>query len=1239
MVTQQQTNIRAKSMAELRGLQVAQQQQVAQQNAQQQMQQALQQQQAAVAAQSSQQDAQAAAYAKLNKYIEESSQQFPGKTYFGVPRGSMTVGWEDVQKELESAGVNVAQAKKYVTTTVESSPSYQMGIAGGISGKENIQKMEQQYGVQGKDITWSTGKTGDWSKGEPVKLSGNIIFNEPTQQAPNVPSWAEPKTAGQVLKEVGITAGPKPTTTPIQSIPNFTQNKRVGETYQDYSGMFVSPPQFVPPISSSTLVLRPPTIQEKNKLNKLSENIATISTKELGKKASEGIKLQSDLDSLSTKINELTKGKIDPVSNTFIGTEKEYEDYSKVYDKYLSTQNRYNDIKNIRAGFGLLSTDVNILQKEYAYGGIPGLIKTGLTTSGGIFGGLSREVSKEYGATEEKPLFVLSSTQPTYNLPYQTRGTIQRDVLTGKEIGMFKPGEVNLGLNITPSKAEKYGSTFGEIAPYFIPVVGAPLFYTEVGSKAGESILRSGNIKKGTIQFVKDYPVEASIVGGAGLLKAGKVISKPFREVIFTEISAPVRKEIQLFTKEGEAKVSMSALEKLGISKEVIQQQRGFVGTGLKLDIGGTERRVVVSTKIRNWLGLKPIYSGKYGGEKIFSKRFNPFTGRLEVVSKKISATESKKGYQKAKDILMDNKFTKEQAKQFLRRYTPKYTVSRSLFGGDVIQTSGATNKLNVLLGGIRKEIPQRVSLGRIDLGGGKSVESFTRGGKIKKVKVLENIKEVLTKTPKGKEIGDTGEITLFKGTTNELYPLRRVGKKSETFEESIAAKKIGSLKSDLGSLEQYKTLDISKRITYKKPKKFSYSISNIEVKVPELTRKKTIDLTAGSIVEEARSIGITKEGVIVKSEDWTKVAERELPIRQNVADFITPSGKAKKTPLSKTFGEQPIVTWEVPPMPKAPRVSKEEAKRIYQTLESIYGKTEITKEVPKMNIKEASRLISGKVSTFISPKKSIKTTNLISLPRMVGGEVTTKSLFAGNGMYELYGTSSGLTKLIKQPTITTENIKPVQLSTNIQTSKEEIKLKEELKIRLENIPKFDSLVRERIKEEIKPKEELKINLKLNQKLEQKQQQRLTPRVGLKLNQKVPRETKIKLPKIKVPIFQKIESPNSRLSSLTSKKIKSLFGVEVKRKGKWFGIGKEEKLGRAMFKGTQYVKSTLGASFRITKEGKTIKPTFLPSSEFYLSKSRQNIGAVVQRRGFRLSSRPEVKEIQLAKKYKGGFKW
>jgi len=84
---------------------------------------------------------------------------------------------------------------------------------------------------------------------------------------------------------------------------------------------------------------------------------------------------------------------------------------------------------------------------------------------------------------------------------------------------------------------------------------------------------------------------------------------------------------------------------------------------------------------------------------------------------------------------------------------------------------------------------------------------------------------------------------------------------------------------------------------------------------------------------------------------------------------------------------------------------------------------------------------------------------------------------------------------------------------------------------------------------------------------------------------------------------------------------KGLFGVEVRRRGKWFSAGTSKTLGGALELGRSKVSKTLAASFRLKGLGRGLN---IPKG-FKQSKREKDV--FVELPKFRLSKQTEVSEI------------
>lgn len=136
-------------------------------------------------------------------------------------------------------------------------------------------------------------------------------------------------------------------------------------------------------------------------------------------------------------------------------------------------------------------------------------------------------------------------------------------------------------------------------------------------------------------------------------------------------------------------------------------------------------------------------------------------------------------------------------------------------------------------------------------------------------------------------------------------------------------------------------------------------------------------------------------------------------------------------------------------------------------------------------------------------------------------------------------------------------------------------------------------------------------------------------RVGQKYKTKTPTTPKLKLikPSKKVTPFPKVKQ------TTTPKFSGGLYGVQVRRYGKFRTIGTGLSLGKAINLGKQRTAGTLGATYKIT--GKTIN---LPTPFGYYKKPTKEGTLFIELPKYRLSTGGEKLEIQYAKRLKGGKK-
>jgi len=115
--------------------------------------------------------------------------------------------------------------------------------------------------------------------------------------------------------------------------------------------------------------------------------------------------------------------------------------------------------------------------------------------------------------------------------------------------------------------------------------------------------------------------------------------------------------------------------------------------------------------------------------------------------------------------------------------------------------------------------------------------------------------------------------------------------------------------------------------------------------------------------------------------------------------------------------------------------------------------------------------------------------------------------------------------------------------------------------------------------------------------------------------------------KPKKPLLLKLKAKKEKEKRLKERR-KEPFIPYVKRFGKWIPIGKFRRYQKALEVGRKRIRGTLGASLLMTRAGKPIKQP-LP---FWMRPGKKRPLVAVEKREYRLSTRPEVREIQMFKR-------
>ncbi len=296
-----------------------------------------------------------------------------------------------------------------------------------------------------------------------------------------------------------------------------------------FGGKFVSES---PTGRGSTAYVRQPTPEEIVKMDttkgvtkyifgeKLSENLLTANIQDLENRYEKTEGINKELTKVTKELSELEK------KGDTEGYNKKYREYETLVLRFQNVGGKVTDEgfkqPEIKTGlFGLyVKRDIgelgwirNIEKKP-----VTSIVKPIALTTGGLLGGFFRENLPEQG--------IYQTTTPERNinlsLPYQVRGTM---VSEGTK---FITPTTNI---IIPEKTTKYltsaqgewlGKTIGDISPYFIPKVGAGLFYGENIERLGQNIYEQKKVTKGTLEWFKESPIESTIAVGIPLFMLGK---------------------------------------------------------------------------------------------------------------------------------------------------------------------------------------------------------------------------------------------------------------------------------------------------------------------------------------------------------------------------------------------------------------------------------------------------------------------------------------------------------------------------------------------------------------------------------------------------------------------------------------------------------------------------------------------------------------------------------------------
>lgn len=1155
-------------------------------------------------------------------YIKQSREEF-GK--FKEELGSYEKGLQDYEKEIERVeliqqdyeAVKKASEKDQLGLIVMYGTEQQKQIAKDFVESENKELRDWYSQVETIQESLPKGEklNIDWNKTKISGVSseafgGSLSLDEYSKKIESLQKNAIDLDSKVQLKEIPILDIKEPETVATKEFKLATGIGLV-------SGMTMEPK-----IRTSSVPTNKEVYKEFIKDNPLSgtikfgiEKFKGFTTNILSGKTYSPF-TYSDISGIPEAIEKVSSPLV--LTAKFIESPKKTFDETKIklisdlsyFDKSISEIKKQGDIeKKQKEKFNELSKDLQNLQGEELnrrlneIKSVGGKVVTKIDNEGNIiyetsyqeskvrvgFGDWKREIPISRIDTRTKTgayssFWALESERILKNINYPKEGKYEKKVIPETELNIF--GGTGIYNPLTgkyePQKLtipEREGiitilppiETASEIVStgrYFTPYLGQLLFFGEAGGKFAELSLEEGKLDlwSGTKKMVKEYPFDTLAIATLGTIKGVQVTGKAFTPRI-TYLDETLKPMIP-----SKAQNIMSKEEALLISEKGMGVSREFTGRafGETLTQG---RRTIVSTPARDLFGMKPIYSGRY--------------------------VEDVKGYKKAFEYFTEKGIPEKEVVKILRRISPMREAQVVSYGGKIIQSDKSIIDLTGMRyrGGLKEKIILDYK--------GRKIESPTRVGKPKQEEVSSLLENIKSKTPIGKEEGEIGELSFFKGKGEEFNPLKDLGKRSKEFKEGAIAKKTGEETFDLGKIETYKTGEVSKEITYLKPKKVSGSQIDVDIINPTIQKQTIFDLPSGVKTVQVKPMEKVDD-LIVKSEEWTKVSEELLPIKTGGSNIIKPAN-IKKTPLSKTFGKDEEV------------VIKKDKVDLFSG----------TKDLPE--IKGGSNLLIIKnietdtksLAEVTSKVLDIKTKQL---PKTLNPLIEESPKMIGSSSVKVIPSASSI------------NIEEVPAKT-IPAIKETSLMKEGITPKIDT--SFKSSQPSRASEGIKLDLGQKPSFKLGESQKVSQQEKQSNRVGFKemfslltgkttKTTKTPKTTEIKIPKGKI----KLGIP-SKEDTTKSKTTKGLFKVLVRKKGKDIEIGEFETERTAKQELFKTIRKEIRASGFVEKGGEKIKID-LSGTEFRPSKVDEFRVVEPKRRRIKRGT-SESSQLKQAKKNK--FNW
>lgn len=875
------------------------------------------------------------------------------------------------------------------------------------------------------------------------------------------------------------------------------------------------------------------------------------------------------------------------VNNQFIGNKKQYEEYSKLFDKqdklikqYEQKQlklneeyNKYNQLYFKEEGLyqTLESTGAKItgdtITRPTIKAGLFGLSRDVQPSSvSGVLGAVTLTASSTLGIGTEKLLGKLGvkESYKSINVTEPSFGTIELNPITGKPKQNIK--EIKVLQSITPKQIGEGISTATEFGAYAIPYFGGALFTEQVVS----DFRSSGNVLK----YVQENPLQATIIVGGAAYLGGRLAQKPFKSFITKEV-------------EGGTVVTSKGKEFLDTRLRIstYNKGKGIFNKGLKFE------------KI-------PAQTGYF---KIVQKELKPLTKPTSPqVSVNIPTTESTLGgrtiqtYEGIKGSAITTK---------VGRGTQIETIpSRSIFA----------KRIRISKDKIEINSPQPKIIFE-------PVNPYTKSGQQARKEAIEFLVKRGVKEKEAKKLIALQRPVVIESNIN-------LGGKVTLFET-------GTSKTDLkGSMISYFKSEKIGNIPTRKGKPKWQSVDLVGT-TPEIATENQLTVVASNVLSPRKSIFNMKET------QYGIASTKELePIEIGDETFRVYKGKS----LTRSFpqGRKTFVSDTTTIYARQGEAKvKFDLDELTRGMEGTSG-TKIFKGGGKRSSKEyLDQLYSQsqkQLSETITPLFSNPQSTIIkpSFKQTFPSTSIMESQFAGKGLYEFTATQQTRVPLIstqssmnlEQKNIMSDSLMPKQKlefkTTQFQKTKQEFEFTPTLSQL--SIQEITPILETKLKQEQKQEQKQLLNLKQEQK--QELMQRTTQPL---LEQQALQRISITKPiKPIVPIIVPSIENNNLMPKLKSMISSGSFEVFVRKAGKDISLGKKASKESAVSLLKRNLSGTLRASGYIKQGKQKLSFSELGIKDTMFRPSKIESYRVVQRKTKRLGRKSEVSELQFFKKTK-----